>query len=244
MRNKTQYQAFPTLHKANPTRVTGIQHKYRIADSLCEKSCPPRTQGLTSTSSEELAHQVKAGRPAEQECCSCLQKRSTLSKHTLCVPQVPSTMASSQRKLSTIDNQETSQSPGQSAALSYTPRDGYLGPTPLHDATTCARSASAFVRRFTGAAFVRRFTAERAPWARPDPAPGPGGKAARRARQDQAKPRARGPAVTWRRSDNFDSPPPYRGLEPKPVSHGDPTLEPQISLLLPPPRRNLISPPP
>jgi hypothetical protein len=74
---------------------------------------------------------------------------------------------------------------------------GWPGPAPLPDATTCAR---------WGAAFVRLFTAERAPPARPDLAPGPGGEAAGRARQDQAGPRARGPAVTWRRSDNFDSP--------------------------------------
>lgn len=97
------------------------------------------------------------------------------------------------------------QSPGQSPALSPAPRGGWLGPAPLPDATTCARS---------GAAFVRRFTAKRAPRARPDPAPGPRGAAARQARQDQAQPRAQGPAVTWRRSDNFDPPrhPPHLGL--------------------------------
>lgn len=91
------------------------------------------------------------------------------------------------------------QSPGQSPARSPAPQGGWLGPAPLPDATTCARS---------GAAFVRRFTAKRAPRARPDPAPGPRGPAAKRAGQDQAGPRAPGPAVTWRRSDNFDSPRP------------------------------------
>lgn len=97
------------------------------------------------------------------------------------------------------------QSPGQSPALSPAPRGGWLGPAPLPDATTCARS---------GAAFVRLFNGERAPRARPDPAPGPRGAAAGRAGQDQAGQRARGPAVTWRRSDNFDPPAPPRTRPP------------------------------
>lgn len=71
------------------------------------------------------------------------------------------------------------QSPGQSPALPPAPRGGWLGPAPLPDATTCARS---------GAAFVRRFTAKRAPRARPDPAPGPRGAAARRAGQGRTRP--------------------------------------------------------
>lgn len=79
------------------------------------------------------------------------------------------------------------------------PWGGCPGLAPLPDTTTCARS---------GAAFVRLFTAERAPWARPDPVHGPRGEAAGLAGHNQARPGAPGPAVTWRRSDNFDSPRP------------------------------------
>lgn len=113
------------------------------------------------------------------------------------------------------------QSPGQSPALSPAPRGGWLGPAPLPDATTCARS---------GAAFVRLFTAERAPRARPDPAPGPRGAAAGRAGQDQARQRARGPAVTWRRSDNFDPPAPPRTRPPlRTVPAGPPAAHTRFS---------------
>lgn len=113
------------------------------------------------------------------------------------------------------------QSPGQSPARSPAPRGGWLGPAPLPDATTCARS---------GAAFVRRFAAKRAPRARPDPAPGPGEEAARRAGQGQARPRALGPAVTWRRSDNFDPPAPPRTRPPlRTVLAGPPAAHTRFS---------------
>lgn len=138
------------------------------------------------------------------------------------------------------------QSPGQSPARSPAPRGGWLGPAPLPDATTCARS---------GAAFVRRFAAKRAPRARPDPAPGPGEEAARRAGQGQARPRALGPAVTWRRSDNFDPPAPPRTRPPlRTVLAGPPAAHTRFSnrflsffgaSLLPSPiRSSLYYPPP
>lgn len=83
-----------------------------------------------------------------------------------------------------------------SLAASPTPRGGCPRPVPLSNATTCARP---------GVAFVQRFTAKRP--LGPDLTRPPAEKE-RRSGQDQAEPRARSPAVTWRRSDNFDSPRP------------------------------------
>ncbi|XP_038297732.1 basic proline-rich protein-like [Canis lupus familiaris] len=124
-----------------------------------------------------------------------------------------------------MERKEERPPPLQSPALPPAPRGGWLGPAPLPDATTCARS---------GAAFVRRFTAERAPRARPDLAPGPGGEAERRAGPGQAGPRTRGPAVTWRRSDNFDPPAPPRTRPPlRTVSAGPPAAHTRFSNRLP-----------